>query len=234
MTFRNIALDKIITKGNIRSDADDELGNLMNSIERYDIISPILVVPEGERYVVVTGHRRLNAMKARNEATIPCVIRDDVEEDDRVWIQLTENNQRKGLSAFEYVEIFDTIKRQHKEKTGGTLHDGKLGAMIGRSREWVHGQYEAGRRGQDLVDSGVSNNEVKRLGAGQILHRVAKLKKSGDWKTVSTESVFGIQRSGLMLRVRCSNNEVLQQVRAALKKLRREMKLEISKEDSDE
>ena len=88
MIFKHIPLETIVTKENIRSEADDELGDLMNSVERYDIIQPILVVPEDGKYVIVVGHRRFAAMKARNEATIPCVIRDDVVEGDRVWIQL--------------------------------------------------------------------------------------------------------------------------------------------------
>ena len=224
MTFKHIPLEKIITKGNIRSEADDELGDLMNSIERYDIIQPILVVPESGKYVVVTGHRRLEAMKARNEATIPCVIRDDVAKNDRVWIQLVENSQRKGLSAFEYVEIFDTIKRQHKEITGCKLSEDKIGVMIGRGRNWVHGQYEGARQGRELIDLGMPSKDVEPMTAGQIRHRVAKMRMKGDWKTASVESVFLIKRAGLMLRVRCSNKDVLQQVKEALKTLRREMK----------
>ena len=226
MTFKHIPLEKIITKDNIRSEADDELGGLVDSIERYDIIQPILVMPEGEKFIVVTGHRRFTAMKARNEATIPCIIRDDIAKSDRVWIQLVENSQRKNLSALEYVEIFDTIKRHHKETTGGKLTDSHLGVMIGRSGAWVHGQYEGGRQGKALIDSGMPRNEVEPMTAGQIRHRVSKQRRKGDWKTGSVESVFSIQRAGLMLRIRCSNKDVLQQVKETLKTLRREMKIE--------
>ncbi len=76
------------------------------------------------------------------------------------------------------------------------------------------------------------NNEARSLTAGQIRHRVTKFKSTGDWKTGSVESVFSIQRAGLMLRIRCRDKDVLQQVKEALKTLRREMKNELSREEA--
>jgi len=95
VTFKEIPIDKIIVNKNIRTDPDGELGGLMETIEKYDLLQPVLVMPKDDHYELISGHRRLNAMKARNEATVPCVVRNDFSEKSIPFIKLIENVQRK-------------------------------------------------------------------------------------------------------------------------------------------
>lgn len=221
MTFRHIPIDKIITKDNIRSDVDDELGGLMNSIERHDIIQPILVTPHAGRFLIVTGHRRFAAMRARNEATIPCIIRDDITKRDRVWIQLVENTHRKNLSALEYVEIFDCIREEHKKATGKRMTGRELAVRLGKSFPWVEARYQAVHRMGSLVSAGIDRSELEGMTAGQILGNIAK---RGIRVRQAMNGPFYITRSSMTLKIQCKDSGVIAQVREALKKLRREIK----------
>jgi ParB family chromosome partitioning protein len=54
---------------------DDRIGNLMQSIQRYGVIEPILVTPTEGGYELVSGRRRLEACRRLKRATVPAVVR---------------------------------------------------------------------------------------------------------------------------------------------------------------
>lgn len=221
MQFKHIPIDKIRTKGNVRSERDGELGDLIDSIEQHDVLQPILVTPQNDHYVVVTGHRRLAAMKARNEATIPCIVRTDISEADRVWIQLAENNQRKQMSAAEYVEVFEKLKR---ESPG--LSNARIARMLGRSSTWVGHQYEAVKLAGVLVSEGeVPAREAKRLTAGQAIGKAQKAglttKGARQARDISVQCI-----NSTTINVRCRDVIVTGRVLEALDELREAIRAE--------
>ena len=63
MTFKHIPVGLIYKKDNIREELETELGDLQASIEQFDMLQPILVRPVGNKYEIVSGHRRYAAMK---------------------------------------------------------------------------------------------------------------------------------------------------------------------------
>lgn len=223
MKFKHVPVDQIITRDNVRSEHDGELGDLIDSIEQHDVLQPILVTPQNDHYVVVTGHRRFAAMKARNEATIPCIVRTDISEADRVWIQLVENNQRKQMSAAEYVEVFEALKRA----TPG-LSNAKIAKMIGRSSHWVNNQYEAVKLAGVLVSEGeVSGKDAKKLTAGQAIGKAQKagltVKGRRDARDISVQCI-----NSTTINVRCRDVTVTGCVLEALDQLREEIRAEAS------
>lgn len=51
-----------------------KLQELILSIKQFGIIEPLIVFPDGERYRVAAGHRRLIASRALELATVPCRV----------------------------------------------------------------------------------------------------------------------------------------------------------------
>lgn len=179
MTFKDIPIDKLFVGENIRTEADGELGELMASIERYDLLTPPIVIPEDGRYKIVAGHRRYEAMKARNEATIPCVIHTDLSRAQIPFIQLIENVQRKDLSAHELVQIFDRMK----EETPG-LSNAAIGRFLGKSGEWVGGCYKAESVYEELISKGVEPEVVNDI-PDTILRKMRNVKKPKERKSIA-------------------------------------------------
>lgn len=221
MKFMHIPIDKIIIKDNIRSDHDEDMADLMDSIERHDIIQPILVTPHADRFLIVIGHRRFAAMRSRNEPTIPCIIRDDIANEDRVWIQLVENTHRKKLSALEYVEIFNRIREEHRRTTGKRMTVRHLAVMLGKTIKWVEMHYQAVTSMDRLVSSGIDRSEVERMTTGQVLGKIYK----GGLQLKQRNGPFYVSRSNMTFRVQCKNSDVMAQVREALKQLRRRIRI---------
>jgi len=170
VTFKEIPIKEIKIVKNIRSDPDGELGGLMDTIEKHGVLQPVLVIKRDGFYELVSGHRRLEAMKARNEATIPCIIHGDLYERDIPYVKLIENVQRKQLAAHELVEIFEAMKKEDPK-----LSNYKIGRMIGKTDNWVSLKYQTARIFNELFDQGVPQEALKDLNDSQLM-RIGKIK----------------------------------------------------------
>lgn len=56
-----------------RVDADDD--GMVVSVRSRGILEPLLVSPDGDRYVIVCGHRRYRAAVTARLGVVPCVVR---------------------------------------------------------------------------------------------------------------------------------------------------------------
>lgn len=85
----------------VRTDLGD-LTDLAASIADIGVLEPIIVLArDGGRYRLISGERRFRASLQINKAKIPAVIKRGLTEFQIRQIQVTENNDREGLSAFD-------------------------------------------------------------------------------------------------------------------------------------
>lgn len=220
MKVRNIPIDQIVTAGNVRFEADEELGELMDSIERHGLLQPIVVRHKTiDTFEVVAGHRRLAAMRSRNESHVPCVVNDEITPDSRTIVQLVENAQRKQMTPFEYVEAFEALRKHDR-----SMSRAKIAKLIGRSVSWVAHQYEAVKLAGVLVSEGGERSaDVKTMSAGQIINRAQK-QGLGAHGRRQTDSISVSAINSTTLNVRCSDAATTTRVLEALDKLREEIR----------
>ena len=164
-----IEVTKIKQGKNIRSECDAEISELADSIEKQGLINPILVqkLSDGS-YEVVAGHRRFEAVKRIGLPYIECnILEDDLSEKEIILTQIAENVQRKNMSAFELVEVFEDLKnRLH-------VNQKAIAKMFGKTDAWVCNQYQAVKMleaeyGKDIPD------EEKKKTTAQIKKDAAK------------------------------------------------------------
>jgi ParB family transcriptional regulator, chromosome partitioning protein len=86
-----------------RHDIDSEaLGDLTESIRRRGVLQPLLVSPlRNGRYRIVAGERRWRAALAANSEDIPIIIRDDLDSQQTLEVQIEENLYRENLNPIE-------------------------------------------------------------------------------------------------------------------------------------
>lgn len=170
MKVRDLPIGKLFTTKNVRLEADGELGDLMDSMERHDMLQPIGVFPRGERYEVVWGHRRLAAAKLRNECTIACRILEGIPESDIPLIKLQENIQRKQLTAEEIVAAADEIKAR---KPGIT--EAAIDRMLGHQPGYLANMRSTVRAAQYLVQHGIKRKVVQSMSDEELRGMRAEL-----------------------------------------------------------
>lgn len=89
-----------------------DLDDLVESVKAQGILQPLTVIPAAEKgdgeYYVVMGHRRLAAAKKAKLGEVPCVVRDDMTQQDVIHAMLGENIVRRGLNVAEEAAGFQT------------------------------------------------------------------------------------------------------------------------------
>lgn len=175
MIVKHIPVGQIIVRKNVRKDDDEELSGLIESIKDHEILQPVLVRPEKGKYLLIAGHRRLRAVKASGEPFIPALIRDDITDSMIPIFQLTENIQRKQMKPWELVEIFEELKKKNPKMT-----QKKIGALLGKSAQWVYMKYRAAKVYEKLIEAGMPEEECENLSEIELLRisqkgRIAKV-----------------------------------------------------------
>ncbi|MEQ8791082.1 MAG: ParB/RepB/Spo0J family partition protein [Pirellulaceae bacterium] len=89
-----------------------EISSLAESLKEHELLQPILVRRQGDRYQLISGERRLRAAIQAGWTTIPARLR---EADDRLVAELAivENLQRKDLNPIEKALSFRRYLDQH-------------------------------------------------------------------------------------------------------------------------
>ncbi|MFN8526836.1 MAG: ParB/RepB/Spo0J family partition protein [Chloroflexota bacterium] len=83
---------------------EGKLNELAASIREHGVLQPILVSPDGDRYRVIAGNRRLKASVRAGLESIPALVKTQVDEQKQFLLNLVENVQRVDLSGKERVE----------------------------------------------------------------------------------------------------------------------------------
>ena len=144
-----------------RRDFDpDELQHLADSIAIHGVLQPIVVVEDGDGYVLVAGERRLRAARIVGLETIPAVVR-TANEQEQLELALVENIQRADLNALEEARGY----RYLMDEFGLTQE--RVAERVGRSRPSVANTLRiletAPLVQQSVADGSISGGHAKAL-----------------------------------------------------------------------
>jgi ParB family chromosome partitioning protein len=116
-----------------RQHADaDRMTELVADIRQRGILQPLVVRPIGDgRYQVVAGERRYRAASTLNLETVPCIIKEDLTDDEARAISLVENLQREDLDIEDEARFLKALHDQ-----GMSLRD--IGEAIHKSYQYVN------------------------------------------------------------------------------------------------
>ncbi len=123
------------------------------SVKEHGVLEPILVVPhpdDDSRYMIVAGERRWRAAGKAKLATIPTVVRTDMDERARVEAQVSENLHRSDMAPCQEAgQLVRLVGLGHTVKS--------LAAAVGRSQGHVRTRLkliELPKGAQRLIDDG--------------------------------------------------------------------------------
>jgi ParB family transcriptional regulator, chromosome partitioning protein len=128
-TFEQLPIDRIDRNPRQPREAfdDEPLQELTASIEAVGVLQPIVVRPNGERYQIVMGERRVRAARAAGLERIPAIVR-TTEDDQLLRDALLENVHREDLNPLEEAAAYSQLLLDF----GITQEE--LAARLGRSR----------------------------------------------------------------------------------------------------
>ena len=114
-----------------RVETDANMLELRDSIEKYGILTPILVRPVLDGYYeIISGHRRKYAAKQLGYRKVPVIIR--VLKDDEAVVAMVDSNfQREYIlpseKAFAYKMKYDVLRKDNKKTIRGQIDHNRKG-----------------------------------------------------------------------------------------------------------
>lgn len=128
----------IVSIDRLQEDPDNErkifnnMDDMIESVRRHGIIEPITVTQDGERYRILTGHRRFRAAKAVGLTELEVLVRESDDQITRRFKSLISNIQRENIAAVELAETLRSLL-----DTGAVTTQRELAAQIGKSEQWM-------------------------------------------------------------------------------------------------
>lgn len=110
--------------------SQEELTSLSESIQKYGVISPVIVRRAGDRYTIIAGERRWRASRMAGLSEIPVII---VSADDKksAEMALVENLQRTNLNPVEEGAAYAALMKEY------SLTQEEVAERVGKSRSSV-------------------------------------------------------------------------------------------------
>lgn len=112
-----------------------DVTDLAASIKANGLLSPLSVVPNGSRYRVIAGHRRLAACKQAGTGAVPCFVL-QLDPLQQLEAMITENCQREQLTVLEEADAI-----QGMLDLGATT--ASVAHRLGRSGDYVRDRAKA-------------------------------------------------------------------------------------------
>jgi ParB family chromosome partitioning protein len=110
---------------------EEDIKDLADSIKSQGLLQPIVVRRKADGFEIVSGERRLRALKFLDYLKAPCIVKEQVSDTKMLEMALVENIQRENLNDMEIAESYQRLLLQcglsHKE----------LSERVGKSRSVI-------------------------------------------------------------------------------------------------
>lgn len=135
-----------------------DVTDLAASIKANGLLTPLSVVPNGSRYRVIAGHRRLAACKQAGTGAVPCFVL-DLDPLQQLEAMVTENCQREQLTVLEEADAI-----QGMLDLGATT--AAVAHRLGRSADYVRDRAKAASIKTEVR---ASRDDFGQLTIGQLV-----------------------------------------------------------------
>ncbi len=112
----------------------DTIKQLAMSIEENGLIHPIMVLRDSDKFVLLSGERRLKAYQLLGKKMIPAIVRESISltKQQQAMLTAVENLQREDLSHLELAKTFDMLIKVNK------IDGSKLARKLGYTPQYVN------------------------------------------------------------------------------------------------
>lgn len=187
LELEDLPLDKIdISISNVRkSNLEEGIEELANSIREIGVQQPIVVFQKGDRYELVIGQRRYLACKKLNLKNIPALITTVKDETDAIIKSFSENIHRLELEYRDKMQVATVLLKKFGSKDKVARY---LGVNTQTVRRWL-GYKDLSEDIKEMVDEGkLGANTALKIWRGipnekkavEIAKKVKEIPRSAD------------------------------------------------------
>ena len=130
-----VSLDRLLDDPQNERKTFRNMEGLIASVKAFGVIEPITVMPEGDGFRILTGHRRARAARAAGVKEVEIIVREPEDELARRRKSIVSNVQREDVGPVELAEALQSMLTE--DPTVKSQAD--LARVIGKPEEWVSG-----------------------------------------------------------------------------------------------
>ena len=130
-TLTMVPLAKIKTRQgfNPRSEfAEEQMAELVESVKRHGIITPLTLASDGDGFTIIAGERRYRAAKAAKLKQVPAQVREA--DGEALTLAVAENVIRADLTPVEEADAYRRLVAEHGDAA-------KVAKLVGRSERLI-------------------------------------------------------------------------------------------------
>lgn len=140
--------------------AQDELESLAHSIQENGLLQPLTVRSRGDGYELISGERRLRALRLAGIPKAPCIVLETTDRQSAV-LALVENLQREDLNYFEEAQAIKNLMVEWG------ISQQELGIRLGKAQSTIANKlrllrYEAPLQ-QEMLAAGINERQARAL-----------------------------------------------------------------------
>ncbi|MCK9549484.1 ParB/RepB/Spo0J family partition protein [Aquamicrobium sp.] len=131
------------------------LFELKKNIEETGLIHPITVHKDGNRYIVVAGHRRVEAFKLMRKTKIPAIVYENLNDLDLTSMCLVENISRENLDPIEISIALNAALSQNMTQV-------QLANKLGKDTSFISKHVSLIKLNDDIISDLKKNKNTKK------------------------------------------------------------------------
>ena len=174
--------------------ADEELGELRDSIKEQGILQPLLVRKDEIGYELIAGERRLRAARLAGLAQVPVVIK-KISDSQLLEMSIVENIQRENFNPIEEANAY------HRLIAEFNLTQDQAANRVGKSRSAV-ANFLRLRQLPDPIKESIREGSLSMGHARALLGITAADQQLTTWRAVVTKSLSVRQTEALIRRLK--------------------------------
>jgi ParB family chromosome partitioning protein len=174
--------------------ADEELGELRNSIKEQGILQPLLVRKDENGYELIAGERRLRAAKLAGLSQVP-VVNKKISDSQLLEMSIVENIQRENFNPIEEADAYHRLIEEFN------LTQDQAAKRVGKSRSAV-ANFLRLRQLPDPIKDSIRKGSLSMGHARALLGITAADQQLTTWRTVVTKSLSVRQTEALIRRLK--------------------------------
>ena len=172
--------------------AEDELGELRDSIKEQGILQPLLVRKDENGYELIAGERRLRAAKLAGLSQVPVVIK-KISDSKLLEMSIVENIQRENFNPIEEAEAY------HRLIAEFDLTQDQAANRVGKSRSAV-ANFLRLRQLPDPIKESIREGSLSMGHARALLGITAADQQLTAWRAVVARNLSVRQTEALIRR----------------------------------
>lgn len=159
----------------------EEIEALAQSIAEAGLLQPIMIRPNGDRYQLIAGERRLRAHKHLGKPTIEALV-SEAEEGDMAVFALAENIDREDLSDYEIGKALRQVEELFPTKK-------KLAESLGMNREDMYRYFAYDSLPKGVLSRLEANPRLlSRKAAADLKKVLVDIHQAGDLSVTTIEN----------------------------------------------